>query len=122
MGAPPHAARPRGFNGGGALRWPPTMQAGSAVPARMAAAYQRPDEGISGGMVAELGSAATPSLAGMPPGAVLVRVLVTSICGSDLAGRCCATLCEASSCTAIGTGAGACGASVACGSRNAYFT
>ena len=67
------------------------MQAGSAVPARMAAAYQRPDEGISGGMVAELGSAATPSLAGMPPGAVLVRVLVTSICGSDLAGRCCAS-------------------------------
>ena len=70
------------------------MAAAAPVPARMTVAYQKPETPGSKVLVAELSAPASvevPSLDKMPPGTLLVKVLVTSICGSDLAGRCCAT-------------------------------
>ena len=55
-------------------------------------AYQKPESQDSTVLLAELDqSYPMPSLDGAPAGSIVVRVLVTSICGSDLAGRCCAT-------------------------------
>jgi len=62
------------------------------IPTQMTVAYQRPEKPGSKVMVAEMDhTVKVPSLDGMPPGTLLVKVLATSICGSDLAGRCCAT-------------------------------
>jgi threonine dehydrogenase-like Zn-dependent dehydrogenase len=41
-------------------------------------------------MVGSLGSVPVPSIEGMPPGTLLIRTVVTSICGSDLSGQPCA--------------------------------
>ena len=40
--------------------------------------------------MASTGIAPVPSLEGLPPGALLIRTVVTSICGSDLSGQPCA--------------------------------
>jgi hypothetical protein len=71
----------------------PGFPAPRVPPHMMTAAFQRPEGSPrSRVMRASLDHGVeVPSLAGTPPGTLLVRVLVTSICGSDLAGRCCAT-------------------------------
>lgn len=41
-------------------------------------------------IVGSLGTVPVPSIQGMPPGTLLIRTVVTSICGSDLSGQPCA--------------------------------
>jgi threonine dehydrogenase-like Zn-dependent dehydrogenase len=42
-------------------------------------------------IVSSLGAVPVPSIEGMPPGTLLIRTVVTSICGSDLSGQPCAS-------------------------------